>query len=416
MTGQEFLKLRDADIFKQTAMDTIINEFVPSPNAFLLTENFLPFKLVDKSKILDLINNGVFGRTNPTSLDADHRLIPIPGFSYKSHTAGHWREGVQFGEEVLQEALNPANPTERMGERLAVDALNMLDIRLNNLIEYLTSKILIGGKYTEARYGVNYEYDPKIPAKYMKDVTSSPGWTTGGTWGTAANATPISDIIGAMIAMRHMGLEPVSCFMSVNTMEKFYAATHTQGMVKASPQLVTGSANRKVIFDTLTGLTSVIDSRVYAEETRLTADSAASDTTLDVESAAEFTAADVITLRNTSGLEEDATISSISGSVITVSAAITNAYKKGDRVTVYKPFLPDNYVILKAQSMDRVVPNNWISTPSIVKSKNWEAPLPGRYTWTYFHDPKPPYYLEIGAGISGGPKVSSPLWMRLKVA
>jgi len=415
MTGQDLLKLKELDIFKEPVMDAVINEFVPDANAFLLTENFLPFRLVDKSKMLDLINNGAFGRTSPVALDAQHKLISVPGHSYKEHTAGHWREAIQYGEEVLQEALDPANPRQRMGEKLATDALNILDLRLNTLIEYLTAKILINGQYSEARYGVNYTYNPNIPAKYMKDVTSSPGWTTGGTWATAGAATPIADIIGGMIAMRKYGLDPMAVFMSVQTMEMFYGATNTQNMVKASPALVEGSANRKRVFDTLTGLESQIDSRVYAEESRLTVASAASDTTIDVENASEFVAGDVVTMRNFQGSEEEKTISSISGNIVTLTAGVTNAYAKGDRMTVYKPFLPDGYVIFKARTSSRLNANNWISTPSIVKSKDWKKPEPGRYTWSYFQGDRPPYLLEIGAGISGGPKISMPSWCRVKV-
>ncbi|MBI5234466.1 MAG: hypothetical protein HY880_08940, partial [Deltaproteobacteria bacterium] len=81
MTGQDLLKLKELDIFREPVMDTVINEFIPDPNTFLLTENFLPFKLVDKSKILDLINNGAFGRTGPVALDAHHDLISVPGYS-----------------------------------------------------------------------------------------------------------------------------------------------------------------------------------------------------------------------------------------------------------------------------------------------------------------------------------------------
>jgi len=415
MTGDELLKLKEMDIFKAPVMDVIINEFEPDTDAFMLTDAFLPFKLVDKSKLFDLINNGAFGTTTPTNLDADHRRISIPGHSIKEHNVGHWREGVLFGEAVLQEAIDPANPSQRMGEKLVGASLNMLDIRLNNLIEKVTSKVVLLGSYTEARNGVNYTYNAKIPAKHYKNVTSTPGWTTGGTWATAANATPISDVIGAIQAMRRMGLEPETVYMNVVTLEKFYKAADTQAMVKASPVLVGLGADRKRIFNTLTGIDCVVDSRLYAEETRLTADSAASDTVLDVENASEFVAGEKITLRTYAGEEEEATIDSISGNAITLVAGITNAMRKGDRVTVYKNFMPDNYFVLKGATRNRVGANNWVSTPSIVKSKDWLRPEPGRYTWTHFQADRPPYTLEIGAGISGGPRVSAAGWMTVKV-
>jgi hypothetical protein len=169
MTGQELVKLAESNVFRPTVMDTIINEFTPASNAFFLTDKFLPFKLVDNSVLIDMISNGAFGRTHPVNLGAEHRRIPTLGFSYKQHTAGHWREAVMFDEATLQEAVDPAAPLQKAGEQLAVGALNLLDVRLNNLIEYVTSKIVIEGTYSEARHGVAYTYNPNIPAKHYKN-------------------------------------------------------------------------------------------------------------------------------------------------------------------------------------------------------------------------------------------------------
>lgn len=415
MTGQELLKLMESNVFRPTVMDTIINEFAPPSDAFVLTDAFLPFKLVDKDKVMSLINHGAFGKTHPVNLGAEHKRIPIPGYEYREHTAGHWRESVEFGEDVLQKAVDPSRPTERWGEGLATSALNLLDIRLNNLIEYVTAKILIDGKYSEARHGVNYTYDPAIPVKYYKDVTASPGWTTGGTWATAANAKPINDIIEATRLGTRYGINVEAVYMSLKTALDFINAADTQNKVKSSYVMVGRNYDTKFIFESLTGLQLVIDERLYAEESRFTAASAVGDTTLDVQDASAFAAGDVITLRNASGQEEEATISSISGNTITISAGTTYAYAIGDRVTAYKRYLPDNYFVLKGRTADRVAPNNWISTPSLIKANNWKNPLPGKYTWQHFQS-KVPYKLEIGAGISGGPVVSRATWMRVKTA
>lgn len=415
MTGQELSRIMEANVFRPTVMDTIINEFTPPADAFVLTDAFLPFKLVDKDTVMSLINHGAFGKTHPVNLGAEHRRISIPGYEYRQHTAGHWRESVEFSEEVLLKAVDPAQPTSRWGEGLVTSALNLLDIRLNNLIEFVTSKILIDGKYSEARHGVNYTYDPAIPAKYYRDVTSSPGWTTGGPWTSAANAKPINDIIEASRLAARYGVNVEAVYMSLKTALDFINAADTQSKIKASPVMVGRNFDTKFIFESLTGLQLVIDERLYAEETKLTAASAVGDTTLDVQDASAFASGDVITLRNATGREEEATISSISGNVITISAGTTNAYAIGDRVTAYKRYLPDNYFILKGRTADRVAPNNWVSTPSLIKANNWKNPLPGKYTWQYFQS-KVPYLLEIGAGISGGPVVSRSTWMRVKTA
>lgn len=414
MTGEELVKLGESRAFRQNTMDSIINEFVPEPNQFLMTDAFMPFKLVDKDVMIDLINHGAFGRTQPVNLGAEHAKIALSGFGYKEHTAGHWRESVMFNEEVLQKSVDPAKPTDRWGEGLVTAALNLLDTRLNNLIEYLTAKVLINGSYSEARYGVNYTYDPKIPAKFMKNVTSSPGWTSGGTWNTAANATPSTDVIEAANLLRRAGVTPVAVHMNVSTLRKYYAATDTQNMLKSSPGLVEKSANRELVFTTLTGMPIVLDDRLYSEETRFTAASAIGDTVLDVVNAGEFVAGDVLTLRNSLMEEEEVTIASISSNAITVGA-VTKAYQVGDRVTAYKNFMPNDYFIIRGESNQRIAANNWISTPSLVKGGSWTNPVPGRYTWRYFQVQRPPYTAEIGAGIDGGPRVSAPSWMRVKV-
>ncbi len=409
MTGQELLKLQESNVFRPGVMDTVINEFVPPADTFLLTDAFLPFKLVDKNKVIDLIKHGAFGRTNPVNLGADHKKIGITGFGYKEHTPGHWRESVEFGEDVLQESIDPQTPQNLWGQGLATDALNLLDLRLNNLIEFLTSKIVINGKFSEARYGVNYTYDPKIPAKYFRDVTATPGWTTGGDWSVVGTAKPVNDVIEAMRLIRRYGIVPEAIVMNMKTALDFLNATDTQAKVKASFQLVAVNSNVESVFETLTGIKMILDDRLYNEETTFTVASAASDTTLDVADASEFAIGDVITLRNSLFQEEEATISNISSNVITVGA-ITNAYKVGDRVTVAKNFLPDNKFVIKGAGNDRTTPNNWISTPSLVKGGTWTNPLPGRYTWTYFNV-RVPYILEVGAGIDGGPKVSQSTWM-----
>lgn len=417
MTGQELLKLQQARVFRPAVMDSTINEFVPAADAFKLTDAFLPMKLVDKDLIIDLIQNGAFGRTAPIRLGADHSRVAIPGSSYREHTAGYWREAVQYDEAVLQKAVNPEIPNEKWGVGLQTAALNFLDLRLNNLIEYVTSKLLINDTYSEARYGVNYTYNPNIPAKYSADNASSPPWTSGGVWTNATNATPVADMIGSMNhMMTALGLTPLKGYMSVNTLEKFYNADDTKASVVAAPSLTEMSADRPAVFKTLTGLDIERDNRQYAEETTLTAASAATDTTLEVVNAAEFVAGDVLTLRNTLGEEEEVTIDTggISGNTITLTAGVGNDYLIGDRVTAYKQFLPDGYVLFSAVANDRVAANNWLSTPSLIKGASWTRPLPGRYTWTHFNE-KVPYLLEVGAGIDGGPKVSRCNWFRLKV-
>lgn len=415
MTGQELVKMGESQVFKPVVMDTIINEFEPDSDAFYLTKKYLPFKEVRTDQFLDMIKHGGFGRTSPVNLNADHHRIAIPGQTYKSHQPGYWRESVQYGEDVLQKAVNPQKPLEKAGEHLVTEALNLLSLRLDVLIEYVTAKILADGQYSEARNGVNYTYNPKIPAKYLLSIGSVP-WTGGGVaWTTPASAKPVNDILGLKRHMAKNGMTVDEIHMTVETLELFYNAADTQAKITASPALVEGAANREFIFETLTNLKVSTDERTYAEETTFLAASPVGDTTLQVANATEFADGETIVLRNALGEEEDAVISGAPvNNVITVASAISFGYQVGDRVTVYKKYLADNDVIAHTRGSGRASANNWISTPSLVKAKSWKNPLPGRYTWTDFQKTVP-YHLEIGAGIDGGPKVTKCNWARLRV-
>lgn len=412
MTGEELLKLQESQVFRKTTMDATINEFVPESDTFKITDAFMPFKLVSEDEILVLIEHGAFGKTNPVNLGSEHKRVALPGYGYREHTAGHWRESIEFNEKVLAKAVNPKQPRKLWGSGLQANALNVLDIRLNNLIEYLSSKILIDHTYSEARWGVNYTYDPQIPAKFKVDVTSSPPWTSGGAWSNAAAATPITDLIRAKEQMARYGFLMTQVWMSEKTLIDFMESSEVQAKINNSPSLIDSETNRAKILLTLTGLVLQEDVRRYAEETTFTAASAIGDTTLNVDDATEFTAGDEITLRNSSGQEEQATIASIASNVLTVGA-ITKAYAIGDRVTVYKPFFPEDHFVLKGAGSTRMAPNNWYSTPSLIKGKSWTNPLPGKYTWNKF-DTNVPYKLEIGAGIDGGPMISACDWFTVK--
>ncbi|MBU2118665.1 MAG: hypothetical protein KJ954_13845, partial [Alphaproteobacteria bacterium] len=88
----------------------------------------------------------------------------------------------------------------------------------------------------------------------------------------------------------------------------------------------------------------------------------------------------------------------------------------GSRVTISKKFLDDNKVIFHGKSNGRMAFSNWVSTPSLIKAKDFKNPIPGRYTWSTFND-RVPYWVEVGAGIHGGPMVSSGGgWLTMKIA
>ena len=438
MTGQEFLKIQDQKIFRPNVMDAIINEFEPAADSFLLTNDFMPMKDVQNDELIALIKAGAFGKTNPVHLGGDHTKIVMPTHYYKDLRSGYWRESVLFDEEVLTRVKNPEKPEELWGEGMVGEALNILDIRLNTLIEYLTARTILTNGYTVARAGVNYSYSAGLPTKYYLKTqnTGATGfvnapWIASPSdnyrWSNLTNAVPLTDIREAVKKMADYGFGVDKIYMTrtvAGYIEDNTTASGIRSLMTANPALAGQMITAELLITALSGLkglTPIIDDRRYLEEFGLQRPLAASGVTLYVGEvdASAVAAGDKITIRDTStGNEEEITVSSISATAgtITVSTGPTNAYPVGSRVTISKKFLDDDKVIFHGKTNARVAYSNWVSTPSLIKAKDFKNPLPGRYTWSTFND-KVPYWVEVGAGIHGGPMVySGGGWLVLKVA
>ena len=436
MTGQEFLKIQDQKIFRPAIMDAVINEFEPPVDAFLLTNDFMPMKDVMMDELIALIKAGAFGKTNPVALGGEHTKITMPSFYYKDLRSGYWRESMLFDEEVLTRVRNPEKPDELWGEGIVGEALNVLDIRLNTLIEYLTAQTILANGYTVARAGVNYSYSAGLPTKYYLDVAASAasgfkvapwGNADANRWSALTTANPLTDIREAIKKMGDYGFGVDKIYLTrtaAGYIEDNTTSSGIRSLIAANPAVAGQMITAELLITALSGLKGllpVIDDRRYQEEFGLQRPLAAAGTVLYVGQvdASAVAAGDIVTLRdNSNGNEEEVTVASISATAgtITVSTGPVAAYPIGSRATVSKKFLADNKVIFHGKSNGRVNYANWVSTPSLIKAKDFKNPLPGRYTWSTFND-KVPYYVEVGAGIHGGPTVySGGGWLVLKIA
>jgi hypothetical protein len=438
MTGQEFLKIQDEKIFRPAVMDAIINEFEPPEDSLLITQAFMPMKDVQMDELVALIKAGAFGKTNPVSLGAEHARIHLPTHFYKDMRSGYWRESVMFDEEVLTRLKKPEKPDELWGEALIGEALNVLDIRLNTLVEYLSARTVFDNGYTVARRGVNYTYRAGLPTKFYLDMHASAGsgfknapWVASPSdnylWSNLTNSNPLTDIREGVKKMADYGFQVSEIWMTrkiAGYIEDNTTSNGVRSLIVANPAIAGQMITAELLINAvanLKGITPVVDDRRYIEEVGLVRPLAASGTTLYVGEidAGMAAAGDIITIRDTNNnYEEEITISSISATdgTITVSTGPTNAYPVGARVTISKKFADDTRVVFRGKSNGRVSHANWISTPSLIKAKDFKNPQPGRYTWTTFND-KVPYFVEVGAGIHGGPMVyAGGGWCILEVA
>ena len=437
MTGQEFLKIQDEKIFRPAVMDAIINEFEPAVDSFLLTKDFCPMKDVMMDELVALIKAGAFGKTNPVALGGEHAKINLPTYFYKDLQSAYWRESIMFDEAVLQRVKNPDKPDQLWGAGLVGEAMNVLDIRLNTLIEYLSAQTVLANGYSVARAGVNYSFDAGLSTKYYLDVSASPAsgfksapWVSpsdNNRWSSLTNANPLTDIREAVKKMADYGFGVDKLYLTrtiAGYIEDNTTSSGIRSLIAANPAIAGQMITAELLITALSGLKGlvpVVDDRRYNEEFGLVRPLAAAGTTLYLGNvdATQVASGDTVTLRDTSnGNEEEITINAVSATNGTVGTATgpTNAYPVGSRVTVSKKFLVDNKVIFHGKGNGRVAYSNWVSTPSLVKAKDFKNPLPGRYTWSTFND-RVPYWIETGAGINGGPMVySGGGWLVLKMA
>jgi len=432
-------EITDAKIFKKEVMDAIIAEFVPPEDATKITDAFMPIKLVNDDRIIALRRNGAFGKTSPASLKAEHQHIPMLGGAYIESTTGIWRESVILDEQDLTKVRNPVNPKQLWGQEMMGEALNLLDIRLNNRIEQLASDVIFNNGYNVAQYGVNYSYAALVPPKYRIDLGASPasGFTNAPwiavpndnrRWSDTTNSLPLTDLREVRRYAGRWGMDLVELWMNSVSAGYIEDNATAQKYIQASASLSEKAMTVEKIVEVVIGLKGfkvVVDDRFHNEETYFTAASVAGDTTIVVQDSTGISLGDTLTLRNGSLQEEDVKVHASTpidtttpgAHIITLSAGTVYAYAIGDRVTLAIPYIPNNKVVLRAKLNQRNSPAQWISVPSLIKSGKIGNPQPGRYTWSYFRTDRPPYFAEIGAGIHGGPVVFAPgAWIVMNIA
>lgn len=443
MTGQDFLALQQEKIFRPALMDAIINEFEPPADMFKFTEKFLPLKNVEKDEMIALVKGGTFGMTNPVNLGAEHVRVGMPSYFYKAVQPGYWRESIMFDEEVLTSLKRPDKPDELWGEGLVGEALNVLDMRLNVLIEHLSAVTVQRNGYSINRNNVSYTYNASIPSKYYLYLglaaevpvsTEANGLVSGSyqvnpfvrfdhathaatdLWSALTTSQPLRDLRHAIHYFSDQGFTTTQVWMSRNVaglMEDNTTSNGIRGLVEANPAAAGKMITAELIITALVGikgLTPVIDDRRYLEESPVMRAALATDTVIYLADVDSFAVGDWVTIRNDStGTEEDRQISAVSSANRTITVgAITYSLQAGtSRVTCSKNYMMNDRVIFCGEQNERAPRGYWVSTPSLVKAQDYKNPVPGRYTWTYFNT-KVPYYIETGAGIHGGPQVLGP--------
>lgn len=430
-------------IFSPNVMMGIYDVIEPEyPDKLRLQEAFFPREDYQSDEMVAYFNHNFHGMTPPTALGADPMQIGIPGGFYRGYEFGYWGEYSRFENKDLVQVKNPEQPYKAdgvtpnlWGEQMMTQAMAHQKHRFQTFMEAFCGSLLTTGNFHVFGDGIDYYFPGPastnyiLPAHYRLDCTSSGtvsygGWTTGGTWATAATATPVHDLNQMLLYLSQiLGLQVTEIWMSRTAAQYLIDADATAAWVEQVPDL---SRAMLTVESGLTALNKIvgdqisfrIEDRTYPERMLITDITRAStDTTCTIDNDAPFRGATSATImfhkaHGTNAGEERLVDVTISSNTLTFTASdLDISMERGDFIIHNKRFAEPEYVIFKTTRSDRMRFGSVPCTPDP------EAPLaPGIHTYSQPFVVKPNWYIVGGTYFRGGPIVfGQGGWATLKV-
>jgi len=402
------------EIFQKAVMDAIFDEIVPAdPNVTRIQEAFYPEKAYDNMDLLAYFNPTTSGMTLPTEPGADPRFVNLPAGWYRKYTVGYFGEGMKWDNNQLTKVKNPTKPDQLWGQEMVARGLAYLKSRWLVRKEWMASKILDSGTFTLQDNDIYFRYNQgsdvvathlRLDGSVAANITHE-DWSNGGTWATAADATPFKDIVGMLNLLADYGHEVESIWMRRKLANYAMRSAEAESWVEKVPDFAAGmlafnieNLMKKAVRD---GVAPIIDDRVY-EQTAIIQNQCigGTDTTITVDNDRWFANGDKVLLRNSDGDREYVTLtSSPSANVLTFSGGCTNNYGKGDSVSVYTKYMPAKKIIFKFRKSE----NTTAILPGAVELVKSESDMEARvHTYSVEAGEIPNKYLKIGLFVHCG--------------
>jgi len=428
------------DIFSPAVVQGIYDVIEPKyPDLLKVQENFFPYAEYPTDEAIAYFRHNFWGMTPPTALGADPMPIGIPGGFYRGYEFGYWGEYSAFASKDLVQVKDPVKPYKAdgvtpnlWGEDMMMTALEHQKHRFNVFKEAFCAALISAGNFHYFGDGIDnyfpgpgstdYILDPhyRLSAVSAGTVTYG-GWTTGGTWATAASATPIKDLNQMILYMsQKLGLTVKEIWMSVLAAQRLVDADETAAWIEKNPELsrtmlAVESAEQTLNKVVSTKIKFVIDDRTYPERMIITTPTVAStSTTVVVDNDAVLGGVTTPTLifHTKDGEERLLTATNVSNNTITFDAAdLDISMNRGDFIIYNKRYLDDDKIIFKTERTDRM---KFASLP--VQTSPDDTLSPGVHTYTQEIVKKPNWTIVAGTYFRGGPAVFGPGgWATLEV-
>jgi len=419
------------DIFEPNVMQGIFDVIEPQfPDALKMQQAFMPYKEFTTDEMISLFEHNFYGMTPATSLGADPMNIGIPGGFYKQYSFGYWGEYSRFESKDLLQVKDPRQPYKAdgvtpnlWGEDMMVKAMAMQKHRFQTFQEAFVGSLIGTGNFYYFADGVdNYFPGPTstdfiLEPHYRLTVTAGTvtygGWTSGGTWATAATATPVHDLNQMILYMaQSLGLQVTEIWMSRQSAQRLIDADATAQWVESVPDLSRAmltvesglTALNKIVGD---NIRFVIEDRTFPERMIITSNTVAStSTTVVVDNDAVLRGVTTPTLmfHTQDGQERLVTATNVSSNTITFTASdLDISMQRGDFITYNNRYMAEDKIVFKTTRTDR---QNFASLP--VQTSPEDEYSPGVHTYAQEVTKKPNWYVVAGTLFRGGALVFGP--------
>lgn len=426
-------------IFSPNVMQGIYDVIQPLyPNQTRLQEAFFPDENFTSDEMIKLFMHNFFGMTPPTSLGADPMPVGIPGGFYRGYEAGYWGEYSRFENKDLVQIKNPEQPYKAdgvtpnlWGEGMMTQAMAHQKHRFLTFKEAFCGALLTTGNFHIFGDGIDYYYPGPGASNYILDphyrltvvgvsTVAYGGWTTGGTWATAATATPIRDLNQMILYMaQKLGLQVTEIWMSRQAAQYLIDADETAAWVEQNPEL---SRAMLTVESGLTALNKVvggmikfqIDDRTYPERMQIVSNTVASTSTtciIDNDAPLRGETSVTVMFHKADGRERLVAVTNSSNTLTFTASDLDLSMEVGDFVIFNRRYAAADKIIFKTERTDRM---RFASLPC--QTSPDDSLTPGVHTYNDLFVRKPNWHIVAGTFFRGGPMVfGSGGWATLDV-
>ena len=393
-------------LLQTSAINKVINDVELDPAAYRGQE-ILPFSTTDEEKIVIDIKKLLGGMTQAVASGAESPIVTPRGIMQKTFWPAHFREKQLLSPRDLNRIrkLGTTSDVDKAQEVIA-DVSKSLRERVETRIEWTRWQAIQGSlSYDENSVSVSVDY--KFPS------ANTPTLTGTDLWSATTTATPVNDIMDWIFLFRGTGVQFKK--MWFNAQVEKYLFQNSSIATLVNQVLAGGNSSlmtRKVLtnlFDTYIGnVPFEVYDKGYYVATEIGSAVTAVDTAITVNSINGFASGDSVTLTTYDGqTSETATIESVSGTTIELLAGTTNAFTVGSEIRAWKPFIPNNVVIMEGELPPGARGGNkigeFISTGTEYGTGSLTNLVPGIFGETQIHENDDPKYCAVIGGVSGLP-------------